>query len=223
MEDLANGAEAYLQMWERSQGVPEAGCTTWPGTITAGGIGSKLNLGTDTRSALFSAGQPESRAAAWRWCGQEELAAAKKAKKKGKGKKKASKNRTLAANTSAKKGKGKKKKKKRQPSPSALKAPVAALFDGGDKATLILSGLRNHTALNVGPGTPEKVLRKLAGKAKRKKGTKGAKSAKKKKKKRTAKVEEPRRRDLGARRGRGQAVRLRGGRQEGPVRRNRLR
>lgn len=79
VEDLSRGAEAYLQMWERAQGVGKVRCPIWRGKFTANGFkksGAKrkrsssrnIPLGSDAEGVLGKAGQPLTRERQWRWC-----------------------------------------------------------------------------------------------------------------------------------------------------------
>jgi hypothetical protein len=63
MADMFQGAEAYLQTWERADGVPAASCRPAHERFTAAGLGParRLRLGESTVAALFGAGQPASR------------------------------------------------------------------------------------------------------------------------------------------------------------------
>lgn len=65
--DLWNGAEAYLEMWERANGVPVRKCTASDGEIHAAGFG-RLHLGASWVTVLRRAGQPQQRSRAWSWC-----------------------------------------------------------------------------------------------------------------------------------------------------------
>jgi microsomal dipeptidase-like Zn-dependent dipeptidase len=66
--DLMNGAEAYLQTWERAVGVPGPGCLTPPKRLARTGFGP-LRLGRDPEATLLAAGQPSHRIArSFRWC-----------------------------------------------------------------------------------------------------------------------------------------------------------
>jgi hypothetical protein len=71
MADMFQGAEAYLQTWERADGVPAASCRPAHERFRAAGLGSshRLRLGQGTVAALFSAGQPASRPGrTYRYC-----------------------------------------------------------------------------------------------------------------------------------------------------------
>ncbi len=82
-DDLLNGPEAYLQMWERAVGVPATHCLPRKGRIRAKGFGG-IRLGADDRTLLQSAGQPLTRTRAWTYCvdGAKASSAQKKKKKK---------------------------------------------------------------------------------------------------------------------------------------------
>jgi hypothetical protein len=68
IEDMARGAEAYLQMWERAEGVPAVKCRGAHLGFTARGLGG-INLGADTERVLRSATQPRRRfPRTWTWC-----------------------------------------------------------------------------------------------------------------------------------------------------------
>jgi hypothetical protein len=67
VRDLGRGAEAYLQMWERADGVPPTRCQPARSRGTRRGI-SRLRLGPSANSLLRRAGQPRKRARAWTWC-----------------------------------------------------------------------------------------------------------------------------------------------------------
>ena len=67
-DDLMSGAEAYLQTWERSVGVPAPICLTPPRRLSHSGFGP-LRLGRDAKQVLLAAGQPASRVnRSFRWC-----------------------------------------------------------------------------------------------------------------------------------------------------------
>jgi microsomal dipeptidase-like Zn-dependent dipeptidase len=65
--DMWNGAEAYLEMWERAKGIRTPGCRPIHGAITAQGLG-RLRLGSRWKTLLRRAGQPQQRTRAWSWC-----------------------------------------------------------------------------------------------------------------------------------------------------------
>jgi hypothetical protein len=69
MSDMFHGAEAYLQMWERANGVPATACLPAHASFSPTGLGAALRLGESTVSALYSAGQPVSRpGVTYRYC-----------------------------------------------------------------------------------------------------------------------------------------------------------
>lgn len=65
--DMLDGAEAYLQMWERADGVRDTGCRRGGGRFTKRGRGA-LRLRADWVALLKRAGQPQQRGRAWSWC-----------------------------------------------------------------------------------------------------------------------------------------------------------
>jgi hypothetical protein len=76
---MSRGAEAYLQMWERTlNGIRGRSCSGWKKRpLKARGIGAKLRLGAGPRGVLERAGQPRRRTRIWRWCagGRSEVVA----------------------------------------------------------------------------------------------------------------------------------------------------
>lgn len=69
MNDMFQGAEGYLEMWERAYGVPATSCRPATARFSSAGLGSALRLGEGTVAALYSAGQPVSRPGrAYRYC-----------------------------------------------------------------------------------------------------------------------------------------------------------
>jgi hypothetical protein len=69
MRDMFQGAESYLEMWERAVGVPSARCLAARTPFSARGFGHRLRLGETTTQALFSAGQPLGRPGrSFRYC-----------------------------------------------------------------------------------------------------------------------------------------------------------
>src|SRR4051812_44403953 len=67
VNDMARGAEAYLEMWERAQGV-RPGCAAARAPSPRRGLG-RLKLGASAVEVLRSAGQPDSRdGRVWTWC-----------------------------------------------------------------------------------------------------------------------------------------------------------
>jgi hypothetical protein len=65
--DLLRGPEAYLEMWERSVGVPRRRCQRNVHHFTAAGLGP-LRLGLNAKRLLLRAGQPLRRTRAWTYC-----------------------------------------------------------------------------------------------------------------------------------------------------------
>jgi hypothetical protein len=68
-QDMWNGAEAYLESWERANGIPSPGCAGARRALSATGRGP-LRLGDDWQALLRRAGQPQQRTQAWSWCTQ---------------------------------------------------------------------------------------------------------------------------------------------------------
>jgi hypothetical protein len=60
VEDMARGPEAYLQTWERAEGVARRRCQPARSAISRTGIGH-VRLGASTQDTLFRAGQPKRR------------------------------------------------------------------------------------------------------------------------------------------------------------------
>ena len=59
VEDMNRGAEAYLQMWERTFGIREVDCSQWGDEDFAGkGLGTELQLNKKPKRTLRTAGQP---------------------------------------------------------------------------------------------------------------------------------------------------------------------
>jgi microsomal dipeptidase-like Zn-dependent dipeptidase len=71
VEDLGRGSEAYLQMWERAEGITEVRCRPWRGRMTARGFDGRLRLGAGAHAVLRRAGQPVERTRTWRWCSRK--------------------------------------------------------------------------------------------------------------------------------------------------------
>jgi microsomal dipeptidase-like Zn-dependent dipeptidase len=66
--DLLRGAEAYLQMWERAEGVPGPKCRAAQRRFISTGLG-EARIGMDPERLLRSAGQPEDRPGrVWTYC-----------------------------------------------------------------------------------------------------------------------------------------------------------
>ena len=67
VDDLGRGAEAYLQMWERADGVPPTRCQPAKGRATRRGL-TRVRLGARRGALLRRAGQPRTRGRTWTWC-----------------------------------------------------------------------------------------------------------------------------------------------------------
>ncbi|MGH2894202.1 MAG: hypothetical protein ACRDPM_13210, partial [Solirubrobacteraceae bacterium] len=61
MADMFQGAEAYLETWERADGVPAMNCLSAHAQFGRAGLGRALHLGDTPQAKLFRAGQPLSR------------------------------------------------------------------------------------------------------------------------------------------------------------------
>jgi microsomal dipeptidase-like Zn-dependent dipeptidase len=69
VRDLGRGAEAYLQMWERADGIQGVRCDRWRQRfLTPRGLARRIELGDRPKRVLERAGQPVSRTRTWRWC-----------------------------------------------------------------------------------------------------------------------------------------------------------
>ena len=67
--DMWNGAEAYLEMWERADGIRTPRCGDSDHPLERYGFG-QLRLGRNWVTLLRKAGQPQQRNRAWSWCVQ---------------------------------------------------------------------------------------------------------------------------------------------------------
>ncbi len=67
VKDMWNGAEAYLEMWERAAGIATPGCAPASAAVKATGVGA-LKLGQRWATLLERAGQPQQRNRAWSYC-----------------------------------------------------------------------------------------------------------------------------------------------------------
>jgi hypothetical protein len=74
VSDMMDGSEAYLDMWERADGVRVPKCADSDDSLTASGRpvaasgGGALLLGTSWRTLLRRVGQPQQRTRAWSYC-----------------------------------------------------------------------------------------------------------------------------------------------------------
>src|SRR4051812_40669946 len=66
-KDMWDGAEAYLEMWERADGIRTPRCADSDHPLAANGRGP-LRLGRGWVTLLRKAGQPQQRTRAWTWC-----------------------------------------------------------------------------------------------------------------------------------------------------------
>ena len=70
VEDMARGAESYLQMWERTVGVPRRQCIPSRARLTRRGL-EDVQVGRDVETLLRRAGQPDRRPGRpWQFCTQ---------------------------------------------------------------------------------------------------------------------------------------------------------
>ena len=68
---MARGAEAYLQMWERTEGVPMRRCVPARSRLTRRGL-EDIQIGRNVETLLRRAGQPDRRPArAWTFCAMD--------------------------------------------------------------------------------------------------------------------------------------------------------
>ena len=67
VRDMTNGSEAYLQMWERAEGIRSASCHLPRGRVRGRGLG-RLILRRDWTRLLRRAGQPQQRDRVWTYC-----------------------------------------------------------------------------------------------------------------------------------------------------------
>jgi hypothetical protein len=65
--DMMNGAEAYIEMWERASGIRTPKCARSDGELKPNGF-NRLRLGDDWVRLLQKAGQPQSHGRAWTYC-----------------------------------------------------------------------------------------------------------------------------------------------------------
>ena len=69
IEDMGNGPEAYLQMWERTRGIEGVQCGGWGDRdFGPNGLGDRIRLSANPKPTLRRAGQPEDRSITWTWC-----------------------------------------------------------------------------------------------------------------------------------------------------------
>jgi hypothetical protein len=69
MADMFQGAEAYLETWERADGVPATSCRPAREQFSSRGLGPTIRLGDTSEAALYRAGQPLSRPGrSYRYC-----------------------------------------------------------------------------------------------------------------------------------------------------------
>jgi hypothetical protein len=68
VRDLARGSEAYLQMWERAEGIPAPRCRARTARVRSNGV-RRIEVGLPAQRFLRRAGQPQQRRGrVWRWC-----------------------------------------------------------------------------------------------------------------------------------------------------------
>lgn len=67
--EMTRGAEAYLQMWERAEGIPATRCRPGRAEVTSAGLLGSRPLGRSASNLLQRKGQPSSRPGPYyRWC-----------------------------------------------------------------------------------------------------------------------------------------------------------
>ena len=67
--EMTRGAEAYLQMWERAEGIGVTRCRPGRAEVTSGGLLGRAPLGRSAANLLRRKGQPSSRPGSfYRWC-----------------------------------------------------------------------------------------------------------------------------------------------------------
>ena len=70
VNDMAKGSEAYLEMWERADGVPDSHCLPDAARFSSLGVGG-ARVGVGYEELLRRAGQPASRGGrVWRYCAE---------------------------------------------------------------------------------------------------------------------------------------------------------
>jgi microsomal dipeptidase-like Zn-dependent dipeptidase len=68
VKDLSKGSEAYLEMWERTEGVPDSHCLPERASLSSVGLGG-ARVSVRAGELLRTAGQPAERGArVWRYC-----------------------------------------------------------------------------------------------------------------------------------------------------------
>jgi hypothetical protein len=67
LDDMWRSSEAYLQMWERANGVPGPECRRADDGLTRKGLG-QMRLGYAPERLLRRVGQPQQRDRAWSYC-----------------------------------------------------------------------------------------------------------------------------------------------------------
>ncbi|MEA2369318.1 MAG: hypothetical protein QOH38_2036 [Thermoleophilaceae bacterium] len=65
--DMWRASEAYLEMWERADGIPSPDCGPQDRALSAGGLGP-VRLRASWETLLRRAGQPQQRKRLWTWC-----------------------------------------------------------------------------------------------------------------------------------------------------------
>jgi rhodanese-related sulfurtransferase len=65
--DMWRASEAYLEMWERADGIRAPGCRPQDVRLTDAGLGP-VRLGDPWETLLRRAGQPQQRTRVWTWC-----------------------------------------------------------------------------------------------------------------------------------------------------------
>ena len=67
LSDMWNASEAYLEMWERTNGIPGPDCRNADDGLTRKGLG-QMRLGYTPERLLRRVGQPQTRTQVWSYC-----------------------------------------------------------------------------------------------------------------------------------------------------------
>jgi hypothetical protein len=73
MCEMGQGAEAYLQMWERAGGVKAVRCPIYTDDFRSTSFGTRIRRGDSPAELLERVGQPTGRSATgWQWCARRD-------------------------------------------------------------------------------------------------------------------------------------------------------